>query len=89
PFFHIYGLTGLVHQTLHRGIEVVVMPAFDLKVFLEAIQTHCITYIYVAPPVVVRLSRDKLVDEYDVSSVKMITCGAAPLSKELVEAVYK
>lgn len=40
PFFHIYGLTGLVHQTLHRGIEMVVMPAFDMKTFLEAIQEH-------------------------------------------------
>jgi acyl-CoA synthetase (AMP-forming)/AMP-acid ligase II len=30
-----------------------------------------------------------MVDEYDLSSVKMITSGAAPLTKELVDAVYK
>jgi 4-coumarate--CoA ligase len=40
PFFHIYGLTGLVHQVLHRGIELVVMPAFDMKTFLRTIQDH-------------------------------------------------
>jgi len=40
PFFHIYGLTGLVHQTLHRGIEMVVMPAFDMETFLRTIQEH-------------------------------------------------
>lgn len=89
PFFHIYGLTGLVHQMLHRGIELVVMPAFDMEVFLRAIQEHRITFIYVAPPVIVRLARDKLVDKYDLSSVKMITSGAAPLTKELVDAVHK
>ena len=89
PFFHIYGLTGLVHQTLHRGIELVVMPAFDLKMFLEAIQEHKITFIYVAPPVIVRLSRDSLVSQYDLSSIKMITSGAAPLTKGLVDAVHK
>ncbi|KAH7378246.1 hypothetical protein BKA66DRAFT_571676 [Pyrenochaeta sp. MPI-SDFR-AT-0127] len=89
PFFHIYGLTGLIHQTLHRGIEVVVMPAFDMKTFLRVVQEHKITFIYVAPPVIVRLSRDKMVDNYDLSSVKMITSGAAPLSKELVDTVYK
>ncbi|KAH7410196.1 hypothetical protein DE146DRAFT_341666 [Phaeosphaeria sp. MPI-PUGE-AT-0046c] len=89
PFFHIYGLTGLVHQTLHRGIEVVVMPAFDMEAFLKTIQEHRITFIYVAPPVIVRLARDKMVDQFDLSSVKMITSGAAPLTKELVDSVHK
>ncbi|KAH7551339.1 hypothetical protein BM1_09655 [Bipolaris maydis] len=89
PFFHIYGLTGLVHQTLHRGIELVVMPTFDLKMFLEAIQEHKITFIYVAPPVIVRLSRDSIVTQYNLSSIKMITSGAAPLTKGLVDAVHK
>jgi 4-coumarate--CoA ligase len=88
PFFHIYGLTALVHQTLHRGIEMVVMPAFDMETFLKLIQEHRITFIYVAPPVLVRLARDKMVDKYDLSSVKMITSGAAPLTKELVDAVH-
>ena len=89
PFFHIYGLTGLVHQTLHRGIEVVVMPAFNLEVFLKTVQEHKITFIYVAPPVIVRLARDAMVDDYDLSCVKMITSGAAPLTKELVDTVHK
>lgn len=89
PFFHLYGLTGLVHQILHRGIELVVMPAFDMETFLHTIQEHKITFIYVAPPVIVRLARDKMVDNYDLSSVKMITSGAAPLTKELVDSVYK
>ncbi|KAH8725554.1 hypothetical protein GQ44DRAFT_652816 [Phaeosphaeriaceae sp. PMI808] len=89
PFFHIYGLTGLVHQMLHRGIELVVMSTFDMEIFLKTIQEHRITFIYVAPPVIVRLSRDKMVEKYDLSSVKMITSGAAPLTKELVDAVHK
>ena len=89
PFFHIYGLTGLVHQPLHRGIELVVMPAFDMKLFLSTIQEHKITFIYVAPPVIVRMARDKMVNDFDLSSVKMITSGAAPLTRELVDAVHK
>ena len=89
PFFHIYGLTGLVHQPLYRGIELVVMQAFNLEVFLKAIQDYKITFIYVAPPVVVRLARDPSVAKYDLSSVKMITSGAAPLTQELVDTVKK
>ncbi|EME85192.1 uncharacterized protein MYCFIDRAFT_46595 [Pseudocercospora fijiensis CIRAD86] len=89
PFFHIYGLTGLIHQSLHRGIELVVMPGFDLQLFLETIQKHKITFIYVAPPVIVRLARDETVSNYDLSSLKMITSGAAPLTRELVDTVHK
>jgi acyl-CoA synthetase (AMP-forming)/AMP-acid ligase II len=89
PFFHIYGLTGLVQQPLHRGVELVVMPGFDLKRFLESIQTHRITFIYVAPPVIVRLARDETVGQYDLSSLKMMTSGAAPLTRELVDTVYQ
>jgi acyl-coenzyme A synthetase/AMP-(fatty) acid ligase len=65
------------------------MPAFEMKTFLEAIQEHKITFIYVAPPVIVRLARDQMVENYDLSSLKMITSGAAPLTKELVDAVHK
>ena len=89
PFFHIYGLTALVLQSLHRGIEQVVMSAFDLRLFCELIQKHRIAFTYVAPPVMVKLARDKEVEKFDLSSLRMITCGAAPLSKELVDLVYK
>lgn len=89
PFFHIYGLTGLVQQPLHRGIELVVMPSFNLEVFLRTVQEHKITFIYVAPPVLVRLARDKMVERFDLRSVRMITSGAAPLTRELVDAVHK
>jgi acyl-CoA synthetase (AMP-forming)/AMP-acid ligase II len=89
PFFHIYGLQGLVQQPLYRGIELVVMPAFNLEVFLKAIQHHKITFVYVAPPVIVRLARDPLVAKYDLSTLRMITSGAAPLTKELVDTVHK
>ena len=65
------------------------MPAFNLEVFLKTIQEHKITFAYVAPPVIVRLARDELVDKYDISTLKMITSGAAPLTQELVDAVHK
>ena len=65
------------------------MPAFNLELFCQLIQDHKITFVYVAPPVLVRLSRDTLVNKFDLSSLRMITSGAAPLTKELVEAVHK
>jgi 4-coumarate--CoA ligase len=64
------------------------MSSFDLKAFCSIIQKHKITYTYVAPPVVLHLAKSPVVSEYDLSSLKMITSGAAPLTKELIYAVH-
>ena len=88
PFFHIYGLTCLIHQSLYSGLQLVVMPKFDLEDFCRIIQEHKITFSYVVPPVVLQLSKHPIVDKYDLSSIRMMNSGAAPLTKELVEALY-
>lgn len=43
---------------------------------------------FLVPPLMVFLAKDPIVDNYDLSSLMMIFCGAAPLSKETVDAVY-
>ena len=41
------------------------------------------------PPLMVFLAKHPLVDNFDLSSLNCIICGAAPLSKELQQAVHK
>jgi acyl-CoA synthetase (AMP-forming)/AMP-acid ligase II len=65
------------------------MQSFDLARFCEIVQKYKITYTYVAPPVVVHLAKNPIIDNYDLSTLKTITSGAAPLTKELIEAVHK
>jgi 4-coumarate--CoA ligase len=89
PFYHIYGLTGLLHQSLYRGLTCIVMEKFDLEQFCQLVQQHKITYSYVVPPVILGLSKHPIVDKYDLSSLRMMTSAAAPLTKELVHAAYK
>ncbi|KAI9855326.1 MAG: putative NRPS-like protein biosynthetic cluster [Vezdaea acicularis] len=89
PFFHIYGLTCLLHQSAHAGLTLVVMPKFDIRRFCEVIQKNRVTFAYIVPPVVLLLGKDPVVDEYDLSSLRMLNSGAAPLTRELVEAVYR
>jgi 4-coumarate--CoA ligase len=64
------------------------MPKFDLEDFCKFIQRLKITFAYVVPPIVLLLSKHPLVDKYDLSSIRMMNSGAAPLTRELVEAVY-
>eukprot|EP01137_Pigoraptor_chileana_P032793 Opistho-2@22770 len=86
PFFHIYGLM-MTNKALVRGIKTVVFPRFDLEKFLEAIQKHRVTYLHIAPPIAVALAKHPLVGKYDLSSVRMVFSGAAPLGVEVSSAV--
>lgn len=89
PFYHIYGLTCIIHQAMLSGLTTVVMPRFDLEKFCATIQREKITFAYIVPPVVLLLGKHPVVDKYDLSSLRMMNSGAAPLTKELVDAVYK
>ncbi len=87
PFFHIYGLVVIMNYALSRGASVVVLPRFDLADFLGAVQEYRVTFAHLVPPILLALAKHPLVSEYDLSSLDGITSGAAPLGKELAQAV--
>ncbi len=82
PFFHIYGMSVIMNQSLFRGATIISFPRFDLEGFLAGIQEHGITRLYLAPPIIVALAKHPLVDKYDLSSVTRVFSGAAPLDGE-------
>jgi len=86
PFFHIYGQAVLMNFPLYFGGLCVTMPRFDLAEFLTLIQRHRITHLYLVPPIVLALARHPLVDQFDLSSLKQINSGAAPLDENLQRA---
>ncbi|WOO77514.1 putative 4-coumarate--CoA ligase 1 [Vanrija pseudolonga] len=86
PFFHMYGLCLAVHQPLTSGVPVVVYPRFEEESVLRGIEKYRISYGMVVPPVVLMLLHSKIADKYDISSLRSVNCGAAPLSGELCDA---
>ncbi len=87
PFFHIYGMTVLLNAAMHARARLVIMPSFDLTEFLGNIQRHECTYAFIAPPVAVALAKHPVIDDYDLTSLRGIMSGAAPLDEELGTAV--
>ncbi len=83
PFFHIYGMVVIMSMGLYKGATLVSMPRFDLEQFLQNMQTHRISRAYLVPPIVLALAKHPLVDTYDLSNLKVILSGAAPLSAEV------
>ena len=89
PFFHIYGLTVLLNLAFAERASLVTMPKFDFAEFLRTTQDHRCTYLFIAPPIAVALAKHPLVDKYDLSSVRVVVSGAAPLDGELGAAVAR
>jgi acyl-CoA synthetase (AMP-forming)/AMP-acid ligase II len=83
PFFHIYGMTVLLNLSLRRRSTLVTMPRFDLTAFLGALGTHRVSFAFIAPPIAVALAKHPAVEEHDLSALRVVFCGAAPLDGEL------
>lgn len=64
------------------------MQKFDLEKWCAHVQNYRITFSYVVPPVVLLLGKHPIIDKYDLSSLRLMNSGAAPLTQELVDAVY-
>ncbi len=86
PFYHIYGMEIILNVTIHCGAAVVTMPRFDLEAFLRAMQDHAVTHAFLVPPIILALAKHPLVDQFDLSALRTIDSGAAPLSAELAQA---
>ena len=89
PFFHIYGMVLVLNAVLYKGATIVTMPRFELEQFLQTIEKYKLTYMSLVPPLILALAKSPLVDAYDLSSVRMIGSGAAPLGEDLEKAVAK
>jgi acyl-CoA synthetase (AMP-forming)/AMP-acid ligase II len=86
PFFHIYGMVVVMGGSLREGATIVSMPRFDLEQFLGTIQKYRVSYMNLVPPIILALAKHPVVASYDVSSVRTIMSGAAPLSADLADA---
>jgi acyl-CoA synthetase (AMP-forming)/AMP-acid ligase II len=83
PFFHIYGQTVVLNMGLAKGSTIVTMPRFDLDELLAIVERHGLTWLHVAPPVILALATAPQVEGRDFSKLKLVISGAAPLDGEL------
>jgi acyl-CoA synthetase (AMP-forming)/AMP-acid ligase II len=86
PFFHIYGMQVLMNFSLSRGATVVTVPRFDLVQMLTLTQERKITRLFLVPPIVLALAKHPIIDKFNLTTVRQIFSGAAPLGGEIAEA---
>ncbi|KAK7268502.1 hypothetical protein RIF29_21201 [Crotalaria pallida] len=83
PMFHIYGLILFGLGLLCVGVTTILMQKFDFQAMLVAIQKHKVNNIPAVPPVVLALVKYASKAGCDLSSLRRVGTGAAPLSKEV------
>ncbi|CAD0203943.1 unnamed protein product [Chrysodeixis includens] len=86
PWFHAYGFIT-TFAVMAMNIKIVFLIRFDEQQYLETIQNYKINMTTIVPPLAVFLAKHPLVLKYDLSSLVEVWCGAAPLSKEIQQAV--
>lgn len=86
PFFHIYGMVVVMSGALRQGAAIVTLPRFDLEQVLGVMQSHRIHMANVVPPIILAMAKHPAVANYDLSNLKYLFSGAAPLGTELAQA---
>ncbi|KAG2543419.1 4-coumarate--CoA ligase-like 1 [Panicum virgatum] len=91
PMFHIFGFSVLTFAQMQRGNAVVAMslPRFDMDFVMAAVQRYRVTHIFCVPPVMIALAKIERTGKYDLSSLRFIGSGAAPLGKDVMEVVAR
>ena len=81
PMFHIYGMVVVLKLGLCNGSTIVTMPRFEFEEFLATTATHRITTLPIVPPIVLAMIKSPVVSHYDLSCVRVVFSGAAPLGE--------
>lgn len=73
-----------VHFSLFQGCPLVVMPGFTLPTFLSTLSTYNIHFAHLVPPIMVQMAKcpEEMLKKYDLSKLKWIVSGAAPMGSE-------
>ncbi len=85
PFYHIAGATTML-SAIFSGRKLVILPQFDPTAWLEAVQDERANVAFVVPTMLKRLMEVENLDSYDLSSLRLITYGAAPMPYQVVRA---
>lgn len=89
PLYHMNGL-ALAQLASAAHITVVLMPQFDAAGYIRAISDHSVTWITGVPPMMAMLLQQReVLATADLSSVRHVRCGSAPVSPALLAAIRK
>ena len=88
PLYHIYG-TMIMGGMVLAGAKQVLMPRFEAEESLKLIERHRLTLFHTVPPALLAIAQHPRTEDYDLSSLRYIMSGAAPLPPEVRRLAQK
>ncbi|XP_022867626.1 4-coumarate--CoA ligase 2-like [Olea europaea var. sylvestris] len=89
PLFHVYSLITVMLCTLRVGSAILIMQKFEINALMENVQKYKVTIAPFVPPILLAIAKSPVADRFDLSSVRRVVCGAAPMDKNLEDAVRR
>lgn len=86
PLFHTGGLNTLTLPVLLKGGTCVLVAAFDADATLDLVERHRVTLMFGVPTTYWQVLRSPRFAGADLSSVRILTCGGAPVPPALIAA---
>lgn len=87
PLYHAMAQMIMLGVAQYRRTPVYIMEKFDFLTTLKNVEKFRISHLIIVPPVVVMLAKRPETKNFDLSSLRGIGSGAAPLSREVSEEV--
>ncbi|CAD0081713.1 unnamed protein product [Aureobasidium vineae] len=87
PMYHAYGQTYYCVGTIARSIPTYIMQKFDFLKMLSYVEKYKVTDLTMVPPIAVAMAKHPASRQHDLSSVRYIGSGAAPLGSEVSKEV--
>jgi fatty-acyl-CoA synthase len=84
PMFHTAALNVTCLPTLLKGGHLVIEPRFDADAVIETIASRRVTLLFGVPTVFTALTQSPRWANADLSSVRLLLCGGAPVPKSLI-----
>ena len=80
PLYHIYGFNDVLNPALAAGGVVHLRARFDLEECLYAVEQRRIESLPTVPPILLAMLARPDLGQRDLSSLRWMSCGAAPLA---------
>jgi 4-coumarate--CoA ligase len=85
----VTGLVRFLATPVFNNDECIMLPAFTMEAMLNTIVEYQVADLTLVPPIVIRFVRDPIVNKYDLSCLRRISSGSAPLSDEIIRLLEK
>lgn len=85
PFFHVYGMNGLMNLSMRMAATLVLIPQPEIQSIVDAIVAERPTFFTGVPALFAALNNYHSIDKVDLTSIKAIFSGAAPLPIDVME----